>query len=178
MARSETPLYATVHYDVRRELGITWNEYIYLDMVQKLHISRPWCIKSIQNCADDMGLSKRGLIKMRDNLIVKGLLKKNIKGHLRVTDKYVDYAVNKVHHGDKKSVNKVPKSVNKVHSIGEQSATKNNNRITKNNNNGTDRYKTPDELGMSNGDVSYNTDKRLDDIRKAKLKIMERASSR
>jgi predicted transcriptional regulator len=130
--REETPLYATLFYGTREKLDISWNEYIYLDMVQKLHISQSWCTKSLQHCADDLGLSKRGLIKMRDNLIDKGLLKKNIKGHLRVTSKYIEVAVNKVHHTSKRSVNKVPESVNKVQRTGEQSATKNNNRIKEN----------------------------------------------
>lgn len=125
----ESPLYATLMYDVLKKLDLSIAEYFYLDMVHKLSYQR-WCIKSLDNCAADMNISKRGLIKLRDRLIDQGLIEKNAKGHLRVTDKYIGVAVNKVHQAPYVAVNKVPKSVNKVHSGGEQSATKNNNRIT------------------------------------------------
>lgn len=126
---NETPLYATLMYEVLKKLGVSIAEYFYLDMIHKLSYQR-WCIKSLDNCAKDMNISKRGLIKMRDRLIKEGLIEKNTKGHLRVTPKYTVVAVNKVHHTPNMVVNKVPKSVNKVHRSGEQSATKNNNRIT------------------------------------------------
>lgn len=72
-----------------------------------------------------MKMSKRGVMKMRDRLIDKGLVKKNIKGHLKT-----EVAYNSVHQLDKKAYNLVHQSVNLVHPSGEQSATKNNNRIT------------------------------------------------
>lgn len=131
MAQEQSPIYATLMYTVLAELEISIAEYFFLDMVQKLHIHQHWCTKSLQHCADDMRISKRGLIKMRDRLIERGLIEKNAKGGLRVTTKYTDVAVNKVHHQQSEVVNKVPKSVNKVHRSGELSATKNNNRITK-----------------------------------------------
>lgn len=129
--QNETPLYATLLYDVLKKLDVSIAEYFYLDMVHKLSYDK-WCYKSLDNCANDINISKRGLIKMRDRLITRGLLKKNIRGHLKVTEQYTDIAVNKVHQTPNMLVNKVPKSVNKVHRSGEQSATKNNNRITKN----------------------------------------------
>jgi len=136
---NETPKYATLMYDVLDVLEVSISEYFYLDMVQKLSYNR-WCIKSIENCANDMRISKRGLIKMRERLIEKGLLQKNIKGYTKVTKNYMDIAVNKV-----------PKSVNKVHSTGELSAYKNNNRITKNSYgelSALNRYKSPAQMGM------------------------------
>lgn len=137
---SETPRYATLQYDTRESLCVSWAELVFLDMVQKLSIRQPWCTKSLSSCGKDLGVTKRGVMKMRDRLIEKGLLKKNVKGHLRVTEKYINVAVNKVHHPQNKSVNKVPQSVNKVHSSGEQSSTKNNNRITKNNGEGYKKF--------------------------------------
>lgn len=128
-SQNETPLYATLLYDVRKGLDVSVTEYFYLDMVHKLSYNR-WCIKSLEHCAIDIGISKRGLIKLRDRLLDRGLLEKNRKGNLKVTLKYTDIAVNKVHQTQYAVVNKVPKSVNKVHPIGELSATKNNNRIT------------------------------------------------
>lgn len=129
--QNETPLYATLLYHVIKELDVSIAEYFYLDMVHKLSYDK-WCYKSLDNCANDMNISKRGLIKMRDRLIDRGLLKKNLRGHLKVTEKYTEVAVNKVHQTPNMAVNKVPKSVNKVHRSGEQSATKNNNRIKEN----------------------------------------------
>ncbi len=133
----QTPIYATLLYEVLKELEVSISEYFYLDMVHKLSYQR-WCIKSLDNCAEDMRISKRGLIKLRDRLITRGLLEKNAQGHLRVTAQYTEVAVNKVHHSSTqpvnlvpKSVNLVPKSVNLVHRIGELSSPKNNNRVTK-----------------------------------------------
>lgn len=126
----ESPRYATLLYKVLDQLDISIAEYFYLDMIHKLSYQR-WCIKSLERCAEDMHISKRGLIKLRDRLLERELLEKNDKGYLRVTTKYTEAAVNKVHQTENETVNKVPKSVNLVHPIGEQSSPKNNNRITK-----------------------------------------------
>lgn len=85
--QNETPLYATVFYHIRRQLDITWNEYIYLDMIY--HLSKDgWCYKSLDNIATDMGMVKSGVVKMRDRLLEKGLLKKNLKGHVKTSVMY------------------------------------------------------------------------------------------
>lgn len=85
--QNETPKYATLMYDVLYSLDITINEYFYLDMVY--HLSRDgWCYKSLTNIAYDMRLHKNGIIKIRDRLIEKGLIKKSIKGHVKTTVKY------------------------------------------------------------------------------------------
>ena len=120
----ETPLYATLLYEVRKQLDISWLEYVYLDMVY--HLSKDgWCYKSIDNSALDMGISRVGLIKMRKRLIDKKLLVKNIKGYVKTS-----VIVNKVYRNDPEAVNLVTKPVNKVYSTGKQSLPKNNNRIT------------------------------------------------
>jgi len=85
--QTETPLYATLLYGIRKQLDITWNEYVYLDMVY--HLSKDgWCYKSLDNVASDLGMVKSGVQKMRNRLIEKGLLKKNIKGHVKTTVMY------------------------------------------------------------------------------------------
>jgi hypothetical protein len=61
-------LYAHLFYDVREKLDVSIAEYYYLDMVRQLSDGR-WCTKSLKNCAKDMGIGKRGLLKMRDRLI-------------------------------------------------------------------------------------------------------------
>ena len=85
--QNETPLYATLFYHIRKELGLTWNEYIYLDMMY--HLSKDgWCYKSLDNVAEDMGMVKSGVVKMRDRLIEKNLLVKNAKGHVKTSVTY------------------------------------------------------------------------------------------
>jgi hypothetical protein len=123
------PRYATLLYDVRQKLNVNWAEYVYLDMVHKLSY-HGWCFKSLESCAVDLGMTKRGVSKMKERLIGRGLLKRNIKGHLKVTELYTGVAVNSVHQAPHMAVNSVPKSVNSVPQIGELSSTKNNNRIT------------------------------------------------
>lgn len=124
--------YAMLLYSVRKELGISIGEYFYLEMIYHLSHSG-WCYKSLENIADDMGITKMGLMKLRDRLIDRGLVVKNDKGWVKPSAEYVEkahfVAVNKV----SKSVNKVYNSVNKVYPDGKQSLPKINNRLIKNN---------------------------------------------
>lgn len=129
---TETPLYATLMYDVLITLDVSIGEYFYLDMVHKLSYQR-WCSKSLEHCAFDMNISRRGLIKIKNRMLEKGFIEKNLRGHVRVTAKYTEVAVNKVHPPYDLLVNKVPKGVNKVHLNGEQSSLiEINKRITEN----------------------------------------------
>jgi predicted transcriptional regulator len=122
--QNETPLYATVFYGIRQELGISWAEYIYLDMVY--HLSKDgWCYKSLDNVAKDMGMAKSGVVKMRTRLIEKGLLKKSIKGYVKTTVMY-----HKVIRTDSQPYHKVNKPYHKVARSVPLSDTKNNNRTT------------------------------------------------
>lgn len=83
----DTPKYATLLYEVRKHLDITWIEYVYLDMIY--HLSHDgWCYKSLENCGQDLGLDRSNVYRMRKRLIEKGLLKKNIKGHVKTTVTY------------------------------------------------------------------------------------------
>lgn len=128
------PIYATLHYDIRQALDISWNEYVFLDMVYKLSYDG-WCYKSLETTASDLGLARRSIVNMRNRLLQKELLRKNGRGYLKVTTKYTEVAVQKVHRykpKDHESVQKIPISVQKVHSTGAKSAPKNNNRITEN----------------------------------------------
>lgn len=123
--QGERPKFATLHYDVRESLDISWAEYIYLDMVY--YLSRDgWCYKSLENVAADMGMAKSGVRKMRDRLIAKKLLKKNIRGHVKTTVTY-----HKVAHLQTEGVHKVPDRVHKVAPSVPLSSTKNNNRYTR-----------------------------------------------
>lgn len=78
------PKYATLFYDVRAELDITWVEYIYLDMVY--HLSHAgWCIKSLENCGKDLGLDRSNVYRMRQRLIEKGLIIKGTGGKVKTS---------------------------------------------------------------------------------------------
>lgn len=124
-----TPLYATVFYSVRRELDISWNEYIYLDMVY--HLSHDgWCYKSLQSCADDLGIDRASVYRMRIRLIHKNLLIKNKEGHVKTSVMYAKriQAINPAYAKRDKPYAKRDSAVGVTQ-------PKNNNRITKNNNN-------------------------------------------
>lgn len=125
--QNETPLYATLLYEVRKKLDITWIEYVYLDMVY--HLSKEgWCYKSLDNCGKDLGLDRSNVFRMRKRLIEKGLLKKNIKGYVKTTVVYAKCirSDDKVYAKRTNSYAKRDYSVVKTH-------TKNNNRVTKDN---------------------------------------------
>lgn len=119
--------YAHLEYEVLHKLDISIPEYWLLDAVY--YLSRDgWCWKSLNSFAIDMKMSKRGVAIMRDRLIDKKLLKKNIKGYLKT-----EVAYNSVLQLDKKVYNSVHKSYNSVPFGVELSATKNNNEINKDN---------------------------------------------
>lgn len=124
-------LYCTILYDKRAELNISIAEYFYLDMVDKLSRKTGWCHKTVENCARDMGVSKRGLIVMRERLIKRGLLERNAAKYVRVTSAFTEVAVYKVHQEQKNTVHKVPRLVKKVHLNGEKSAPKSYKRVTR-----------------------------------------------
>ena len=124
-SKNETPLYATLLYDVIRELDISIAEYFYLDMVYHLSHSG-WCYKSLDSIARDMNMAKSGVVKLRDRLIGKKLIKKSIKGHVKTTDMY-----HKVIRSDSSTYHKVNKPYYKVERNVPLSDTKNNNRITR-----------------------------------------------
>ncbi|MDQ0825392.1 hypothetical protein QFZ60_001565 [Arthrobacter sp. B2I5] len=118
-------LYALLKYRVLEQLDVSIAEYFYLDMVHQLSHNR-WCTKSVEEAAKHMRITSRGLQKMRTRLIDAGYLRRNIKGHLKTTDKYFDIVT------ANRGVNKVRRGVNKVPPGGEQSSYKNNNRMTEN----------------------------------------------
>jgi hypothetical protein len=115
--------YAHLEYETLHRLEISINEYWLLDMVYQL--SRDgWCYKSLSSIATDMRLTKNGVIKMRDRLIKRGLLKKNIKGHLKT-----DVSYNSVYRLDQKAYNSVTNRTTKYTDTVQLSGTKINNKI-------------------------------------------------
>ena len=119
--QTETPIYATLLYGVLHKLDISVAEYFYLDMVY--HLSKDgWCYKSLHNVAKDMNMNKMGVYKMRNRMLERGLLVKNIKGHVKTSVTY-----NKVILTDPKPYNLVSNRITKLYPSVSQSYTKNNN---------------------------------------------------
>jgi len=116
--------YAHLEYEVLHKLEISINEYWLLDMVYQL--SRDgWCYKSLVNIAQDMRITKNGVVKMRDRLVARKLLIKNKKGHLKT-----GVAYNSVYRLGKNTYNSVTNRTTKYNDSVQLSGTKNNNRIT------------------------------------------------
>lgn len=125
MKQQTVSKYAHLEYETLHRLEISINEYWLLDMVYQL--SRDgWCYKSLSSIATDMRLTKNGVVKMRDRLIKKGLLKKSIKGHLKT-----EVAYNSVYRLDKATYNSVTSRTTKYNDAVQLSGTKNNNEINK-----------------------------------------------
>ncbi len=117
--------YAHLEYETLHRLDISINEYWLLDMIY--HLSRDgWCYKSLSAIAFDMKLHKNGVIKMRDRLIKRGLLKKNMKGHLKT-----EVAYHSVYRLEKEPYHSVTNRTTKCNDTVPLSSTKNNNENNK-----------------------------------------------
>lgn len=124
LLQTVTPKYATLLYEVRKVLDITWIEYVYLDMVY--HLSHDgWCFKSLDNVGLDLGIDRSNVWRMQNRLVAQGLLLKNKDGHTKTSVTYAkriqtvdnSYAKRNTTYAKRNS------AVVKTH-------TKNNNRIT------------------------------------------------
>lgn len=161
------PRFATLQYEVLKELDITVAEYFYLDMVY--YLSRDgWCYKSLESIADDMNMSKPGIVRLRDRLIEKGLINKDRKGRVRSSVMY-----NKVFLQENRSTTKLVQRNTKYNESVIQSSTKNyieNNKEKRNDN--FDSSETPNPIV---GDEAYaNARRKSDEVRKllsSKLKF-------
>jgi hypothetical protein len=74
----------TINHIARRKLGLSFPEYIFVDMVDKL--SRPYCNMSRPRMADEMGMSRRGIQKMIERLEEKGILERSENDEIKTTD--------------------------------------------------------------------------------------------
>ena len=71
-----------IHHNKRRALGVSNDEYVFLDHVYHLQVSpkssvKNWCYKKKDKIADELGITKQGLYKMINRLIEKNLLVKD-----------------------------------------------------------------------------------------------------
>lgn len=111
-------------------------ERIYFLSHNKANIHNGWCWASRQTLADDIGYTKRGIIKAIDRLAELGLIEKNDRKWVAPTILYHKIAHEKIGELRPQSVNSVhqsnsvngelstPVSVNSVHQSGELSSPK------------------------------------------------------
>jgi hypothetical protein len=123
--------FITIVYEIRDCLGVSNNEYIACDLVEKMSKSSGWTEMSRLFFASRVGVSERGLLKILDRMEQLKLIERHPSDF---KFKPCESWMNKVHsEGEQNSrdmVNKVhatgelcsPKEVNKVHSEGEQSS--------------------------------------------------------
>jgi hypothetical protein len=81
-------LYTTILHDKRKQLGLTINEYCFLDSVYHLSRKKGYCFKSKKNFADFLGISERQVYNMIDKLIEKNLLFRDEQKFLYVTTQF------------------------------------------------------------------------------------------
>lgn len=122
--KATRPKFAQLQYHVLHDFKLSIAEYFLLDMVYYLSRDR-WCNKSLESIAYDMRLTKNGVVKMRDRLIHRKLLLKDLKGRLRTSVLY-----NSVYLEEPNSYNSVTRRTTEYNAAVQLSGTKNNNRIT------------------------------------------------
>lgn len=87
----ERPIIASLNYDVRKKLKISWAEYVLLDMVYHLSAKHGYCYKSISAIATDIGITFTGIKKMITRLVARELLIDLPEG-LKCGAAYIDIA--------------------------------------------------------------------------------------
>lgn len=139
--------YTTIQHDFRRENNLSCLEYVLLDMVFQLEVYKGsdvpgWCYMGREKIAEELGITKQGVLKMIDRMIEEGFLIKNPKSKfLQTTSKYnpvIDDGKQSLLYGGKQSL----PAVQKVDIDGKQSLLEdgkqslpNNIYIDNNNNN-------------------------------------------
>jgi len=125
------PKYAHLEYDVRRDLDISWAEFVLCDMIYVLSRNR-WCNKKLKAISEDMGITKHGVIKMLKRLESKGLVEKSDKGYrtqqrYHVTKLHIyDPNIKKGELSSNLGKQSYTKDVTKLHDNREQNNSKNN----------------------------------------------------
>ena len=113
-------VYTNIQHNFRKKHNLSCNEYVLLDMIYVLHTNPDnkldnWCYMSKNNLAKEIGISKMGLMKMIDRLVVDGFIIKNdATKHLRTTEKWWSNYV------DNQGKESLP-MVNKVYQVSKQS---------------------------------------------------------
>ena len=67
-------LYTTILFDVKKELGLSLREYIFLDSVFHLQVKTGWCYAKSEYFQDLVEVGEREMRKIKVELVQKGLL--------------------------------------------------------------------------------------------------------
>lgn len=125
--------YTNIQHVFRKTNGLSCNEYVLCDMIYFLSTSPQntaggWCYSKRETLAEDLGITKQGVLKMIEKLIEKGfIIKHDVTKFLRTTERW-----NMVYFENVPSVNKVyPIGKQSLPDVGKQSLP-NNNTINNN----------------------------------------------
>lgn len=143
---NERPRYTVIYYGVMRALKISANEYMVLDTVYHLSAKHGYCYKSSDAIALDIGLTARGVRKLLQRLIDRGLLVRSAAG-LVCGDAYLAIAYTETVERNKvpQVRNKVPKSGTKF-PVAEQSTSKSYSKEEQKNNTTSGKPDTAREI--------------------------------
>lgn len=130
--------YTYVDFVAIKKLDISINEYILCDIIYKLQAKEGYCYAANEYFAKCINVTSRGVIKMMDRLITKGLVIKE-KGRgktnkLRVADLWHETVIFVLEQSSLPSEQSSQVPVNKVPQTSEQSSYNNNIYNNKDNN--------------------------------------------
>lgn len=142
--------YTLINHTTRKKLDLSHAEYVLVDMIYHLSIHPAsqvigWCYMAREAMSAELGMTKRGTLKMIDRLIAEGVLVKDPKTHyLKTTDKWLTaYLEGKVDVGAllkgesvRRGEQSSPKGEQSSPETSEQSSP-NKNRLNKNRDNGS-----------------------------------------
>lgn len=115
--------YTTIIYDVKKELGISLREYIYLDAVYHLQAKTGWSFAKNEYYGEMLDVGFREIQKISKSLVEKGLIIKSVEG-VKTSEKWSDtYLQKSVHEDPPAMTKKSPLPRPKGHSDYDQKVT-------------------------------------------------------
>ena len=67
-------LYTTILFDVKKDLGLSLREYIFLDAVYHLQVKTGWCYAKSEYFQELLEIGEREVRNVKKQLVEKGLL--------------------------------------------------------------------------------------------------------
>lgn len=131
--------YTTIIHEFRRQNELSCLEYVLLDMIYHLQVSprsavKDWCYMKRETMAEEIGITKRGLLGMIDRLIESGFLIRNDETKfLKTTEKWFCVYFTDSEESSPKVKKVHPKSEESSPIKGEESSPLYNNIIIKDN---------------------------------------------
>lgn len=91
--QQDSARYSVIFYHVVADLGITLEEYIFLDIIYRLSARTGYCYKSAAGIGSDIGMQRRQAARIMRRLYDKGLVTYVDGAGMKVGDTYLDAAV-------------------------------------------------------------------------------------